>query len=314
MRDVAKWGWIRGPMMVLPVALMLGCGGGGEVAEEPEAAAEPAPAGPTVVSDVGFVTPESVRYDAADDMYLVSNINGSPLEADDNGFISRVSPDGAVADLKWIDGASDDVTLNAPKGMAIAGDTLYVADLTVIRMFDRATGEPRGEVAVDGSTFLNDVASAADGSVYFTDTGMQAGPEGFAPSGTDAVYRLNEGAVEKLAEGDDLLRPNGVAIRNGEVWVVTFGGNQLYRVAGGAKSSEFELPTGALDGLEFLPDGSALVSSWEAQAVYRQGTDGMMTTVVSDVQSPADIGYDSQRSRVLIPLMELNALHIEQVE
>ena len=40
-----------------------------------------------MVSDVGFATPESVEYYAAEDVYLVTNINGSPFEADDNGDI-----------------------------------------------------------------------------------------------------------------------------------------------------------------------------------------------------------------------------------
>src|SRR5689334_5070452 len=49
---------------------------------------------PLWVSDVGFKTPESVLYDARADVYLVSNIDGSPLGVDDSAFISRVRPDG----------------------------------------------------------------------------------------------------------------------------------------------------------------------------------------------------------------------------
>ena len=44
-----------------------------------------------VLENVGFATPESVLYDAQRDIYLVTNINGSPLAADGNGFISRVN-------------------------------------------------------------------------------------------------------------------------------------------------------------------------------------------------------------------------------
>jgi hypothetical protein len=54
-----------------------------------------------IVEDVGFATPESVEYYAAEDVYLVTNINGSPFAVDDNGFISKISPDGKVLDLKW---------------------------------------------------------------------------------------------------------------------------------------------------------------------------------------------------------------------
>src|SRR5712691_10119470 len=38
-------------------------------------------------------TPESVLYDADQDVYFISNINGDPTAADNNGYISRVNPD-----------------------------------------------------------------------------------------------------------------------------------------------------------------------------------------------------------------------------
>lgn len=44
---------------------------------------------PAVSYSEGIQTPESVLYEAGSDTYLVSNINGSPLAADNNGFISR---------------------------------------------------------------------------------------------------------------------------------------------------------------------------------------------------------------------------------
>ena len=108
------------------------------------------------------------------DVYLVSNINGSPLGADGNGFITRVAPDGTVTNLKWIDGESEVVTLNAPKGMAIIGDTLYVADITHVRFFHRDTGEPLGEIEIPGATFVNDLAAGRGGWLFVSDTDVSA--------------------------------------------------------------------------------------------------------------------------------------------
>src|SRR5262249_13376468 len=131
------------------------------------APAKPAESGPTTgqanagapavtFKGVGLATPESVLYDDTTDTYLVSNINGQPVAADNNGFITQLSPDGAVKTLKWIEAGKNGVKLNAPKGLTFAGDLLYVADLDTVRMFDRKTGEPKGEVKVPGATFLND--------------------------------------------------------------------------------------------------------------------------------------------------------------
>src|SRR5947209_6116831 len=75
----------------------------------------------------GLATPHSVLYDEAADRYLVSNINGSPGDADGNGVISILSPDGQVTNAKWIAGGTNKVKLDAPKGMAIAQGVLYVA-------------------------------------------------------------------------------------------------------------------------------------------------------------------------------------------
>ena len=49
---------------------------------------------------VGFLMPESVLDDSAQDIYFVSNINGGPLTKDNNGFITRVRPDGAIEDAR----------------------------------------------------------------------------------------------------------------------------------------------------------------------------------------------------------------------
>ena len=93
-------------------------------AEDSKAATETATQVPAetvdiLLQEVGFATPESVFYDKKNDRYLVSNINGNPTDADDNGFISIVSVDGKVENLKWIDGTAENIQLSAPKGMAV---------------------------------------------------------------------------------------------------------------------------------------------------------------------------------------------------
>src|SRR5215472_16538367 len=68
----------------------------------PAHAAPAEPAAPTPAAKyTGRATPESVLYDGQNDRYLVSNINGKPTDADNNGFISILSPDGQVTTLKW---------------------------------------------------------------------------------------------------------------------------------------------------------------------------------------------------------------------
>src|SRR5438105_1560066 len=118
-----------------------------EPAVQPSAAA-PLPE-PMVLRD-SFRTPESVLFDEQADVYLVSNVNGQPTVKDNNGFIARVRPDGHVDSLHFIQGGRGGVTLNAPKGMGIRGDTLFVADIDEVRMFSRTSGAPLGSMRIPG--------------------------------------------------------------------------------------------------------------------------------------------------------------------
>lgn len=292
-------------LLSLPL-LAAGCGGAGDAGSGGVSAASGG------VRVAGFSTPESVLHDRSADVYLVSNINGNPLERDGNGFISRVSPDGEVLDLRWIDGSAGGVTLNAPKGMAIQGETLYVTDIDCVRMFDRATGAPKEHVCLQNATFLNDIAASTDGSLFFTDSGLQAGPEGFAPSGSDAVYRLiDDDRVVAVMKDASLGAPNGVAVGSRGILVATFGSGEVYRLdAEGHRTDVMPASQRQFDGIEMLPDGGFLVSSWGESAVYRIGGDGSVTKVLENVDAPADIGYDAQRNRVLVPLFNANEVLI----
>jgi len=273
--------------------------------------------GKIAVAGVGFMTPESVLYDSANHLYLVANINGAPLEADNNGFISKLSPEGKIVELKWIDGASDKVTLNAPKGLAIAEGVLYVADITTVRMFDLATGAPKGDVPIEGATFVNDLYSpaatkdAGEAAVYVTDTGVD---KKFEPSGADAVYKIVKGKAEPVLKEKDLGGPNGVFADQDAVWVVTFRKNELFAVRAGKKADVAALPAGGLDGVVRLPGGDFLISSWAASAIYRGPAAGPFEIAIAGVDAPADIGYDSKRKRVLVPLFKQNAVEIYPID
>lgn len=276
----------------------------------------PPPAAPTPAAKYeGFQTPECVLYDDANDRYLVSNINGKPTDVDGNGFISTLAPDGTVTALKWIESGKHKVKLDAPKGMAIVKGVLFVADLTVVRMFDLKTGAPKGEVKIAGATFLNDVAAGPDGRVYVSDSGLKLGDKGFEPTGTDAVWIIDKGKAKALAKTPDLGRPNGLLVTDKGVLVVTFGSGELYRLDDkGAKQDAMKLPKGMLDGIVSIGGDTLLVSSWEGSAVFRGKLGGTFEVVVAEQKSPADIGWDSKRSRVLVPHFMTNLVEAYDVK
>src|SRR5881396_4090128 len=170
----------------------------------------PAPGGTRVGVVVGFSTPESVLHDSTQDIYFVSNVNGSPTAKDNNGFVSRVKPDGAVENLKFIEGGRSGITLNAPKGLALAGDTLWVADIDAVRAFNAKTGALVDSVSLSklGAVFLNDVVVVPTGALYVTDTGIRFDDVGnVLHPGPDRVFRIgSDRAVTVAVRGDTLGR------------------------------------------------------------------------------------------------------------
>ena len=271
----------------------------------------PPPAAPQVIKIDGFQTPESVLYDDQADVYLVSNINGTPFDKDDNGFIAKVSPppDAKLAEPAWIDGKNEKVTLNAPKGMAFLGDVLYVADIDTVRMFDRKTGEPKGEVKLKGATFLNDVAAGTD-SIYVTDTALD---KQFKPGKTQGVWQIKGNKGTQISKGADLGAPNGLLVQGADVWVVTFASGELYKLGkGGKKEAAEKLPKGQLDGIVAGADGTLYITSWEGSAVFH-GKPGNWTMGPEGVKSPADLAIDAKRNVLVIPLFQENRVEIHEV-
>ncbi|MCK4840838.1 MAG: hypothetical protein KAT04_03020 [Methylococcales bacterium] len=264
----------------------------------------------TVIAGVGFATPESVEYYAAGDVYLVSNINGDPLKADNNGFISKLSPEGKLLDLKWIDGANKRVTLHAPKGVAIKANKLYVTDLNQVQIFQLPSGKQTQSVTIKGSSFLNGITPGEGDFVYVTDSGLKAGKEGYDPSGTDAIYKVWANGKYKLVFKDNTMgRPNGILAVDKKLIVVSFGSGEVFSINASGKKTAMPKPAkGGLDGLLMLDDGRFLISSWGESAIYILNTDNSYSILADKLDAPADLGFDTKRNRVLVPLFKQNKL------
>src|SRR5690242_15706216 len=156
--------------------------------------------------------PESARYDKDLDVWFVSNVNGLPSAKDNNGYISRLRPDGTPYNLKFIEGGKKGVTLNAPKGLAISGDTLWVADIDAARAFNKRTGAVIANVNIRGrSKFLNGATVGPDG-IYMTDTGIIFGSKGdVSHPGPDQIFRIRAtGDAVAVLTTPKLEGPNGI--------------------------------------------------------------------------------------------------------
>jgi sugar lactone lactonase YvrE len=271
---------------------------------------------PEKVGEVGGLsTPESALFDAVRNVWYIANINGVPNDADNNGFITRVSADYATVDTAFIAGGTNGVTLDAPKGMALMGDTLWVADITHLRAFDVTTGAAVASVAVDGAVFLNDVVVGAQGTLYISDTGIRFGAEGMTHPGPDRVFQLSGRAVNEVLRFEGEPGPNGLLFdeSRGRLLIVPFAVGTIFEwTPGSAAADSVASGPGSFDGAVRLADGRVLVSSWADSAVHVLA-DGAVKPLITGVPAPADIGVDAKRGVVAVPLFELGRVEFWRV-
>ena len=260
-----------------------------------------------VASPGGFVEPEAVRYDPGQDVYFVSNWGTGPTEAkDNNGFISRLTPDGVVDNLRFIAGGTSGATLHSPRGMTIVGDTLWVVDADAVRGFNRVSGAV--VATVDFSKFklgfLNDIAASPE-AMYVTDTG------------TDHIYRISGGKITVALHDASLGNPNGITWDDSrkQFIVVPYGGGSAISswTAGSAALKEIGRSGGAkFDGVELLSGDRVLVASQGDSSIHLfTGATGR--PIIKTGGAPADIGLDTKRNRVAVPFVSRNLVEIWQL-
>ena len=239
--------------------------------------------------------PESVLYDAVNKVLYVSNIDGQPAEKDGKGSIGKVGLDGRIIQAAWISG------LNAPKGMGLYKDKLYVADLTEVVVIDIKKGSITDKIPVADAVFLNDISIDNQGVVYVSD------------SRSAKVHKIENGNVMLLVE--KLQGPNGLlAIKDG--LLILDRGSLLKMTKDGQLSKLADGMDPGTDGIEMVKENEYIVSCW-AGVMYYVRTNGNKTTLLdtrNDKINSADIGYDSKRKIVYVPTFYRNTVTAYQLK
>lgn len=260
-----------------------------------------------IVSPAGFTAPEAVRYDPDQDVYFVNSWGtGDAGAKDNNGFISRLTPDGVVERLRFIAGGAGGVTLHSPRGMTIVGDTLWAVDADAVRAFNRRTGAPLATVDFSAFKlgFLNDIAAGPD-ALYVTDTG------------TDHIYRIAGGRATVALRDPALSNPNGITwdATGRRFIVVPWAGDSVIRAwTPGSRTLVTIGRTGGtkFDGVEILSGDRVLVAS-QSDSSLHLFTGSTSRPIIRTGGAPADIAVDTKRNRVAVPFVDRNLVEIWQL-
>ena len=233
--------------------------------------------------------PESVYFDASNNVLYVSNIDGAPDGKDGKGSIGKVGLDGKIIQTDWVTG------LNAPKGMGISKGMLYVADLDAVAVIDIRKGGLVKRIPVSGAIFLNDITVDKQGVVYVSD------------SRNKKVHKIDREVASIYL--DSLKGPNGLLAYGEDLYVLDAGSmwkvgkdKKMTMIADGMEPST--------DGIEHVSGNDFIVSCWIG-AIYYVKADGskekLLDTQDQKINS-ADIAYDAKKRILYVPTFYKNSV------
>jgi len=230
-------------------------------------------------TDAVIAVPESVL--PVKNLLYISLIDGGSWEADGKGGVGKLSADGKKYDASWITG------LNAPKGMGIVGEHLYVADMNEVIVINIKKNAIEKKIAIDSAKGLNDITVTAKGIVYISD------------SKTARIWRIENDKAELYL--DNMKGVNGLKaigedlyIGSGKLFLKADAKKQLTRIA--------EVPQG-IDGIEPIGNGDFILTAW-AGYIWYVSANGKVETLLETYQqnkNTADIGYDQQQRILYVP-------------
>ena len=210
--------------------------------------------------------------------------------------------------------------LDDPKGLAMVGKDLYVADNRRVMKL-APDGKPQvfvtEEAFPEKPLFLNDLEADNAGNIYVSDSGDLKGSGG-------AVYKITpQGKVSTVVSGRKDSRvqaPNGLLMGQTPncIWMVDFNSGVLYRIDM-KKNTMIEVAKGfgGGDGLVKVGKDQLYVSDWKNGKVFHvkleKNKEAKVELVQEGFAAAADIALSHDGKYLLVPDMkagELVYLHV----
>ncbi len=262
-----------------------------------------------------LMRPQSFIVSPSGENYFIANANGEPGKRDNNGFISKLDVDGKLIDLHFIHGGTRGTILHSPNGMAIVGNTLYVADLDTIRGFDINTGHSTVTLSLSQfhTTELTDLIADGAGQLFVLDT------EG------NAIYQIDtthDHSISLYLQNNQLASPRGLAVhpKSGHLVVVSLDNGTVLDIAQDRSISEtisnsfFTGKFRHLSGVDFDQFGNMYLSDLTAGKIWRVQPDQKMRPIAEFLISPTSVKIDRKKHMILVPYLYANGAEMNGLE
>ena len=232
-------------------------------------------------TDTVIAVPESVLPNFKKKILYVSLIDGGAWDADGKGGVAVLDMAGKVVNNNWVTG------LNAPKGLGMFGNKLYVADLNEVVVINIKKGKVDKKIAIDGASGLNDITVTDKGVVFVSD------------SKTARIWRLENDLPILYLE--NMKGVNGLKAVQDDLFILS-GRNFIKAGADKKLTTIVELPQYG-DGLEPIGNGDFVATAWSGYIFYIYANGKFETLLDSHLEkiNTADIGYDPIKKIVYVP-------------
>lgn len=258
----------------------------------------------------GLESPESIIK--INDRIFVSNMGvaADGFAKDSDGSISELSSDGTIIKKKFQNGI-----LNAPKGLAILGNTIYVTDIDRVVGFDINSGNQVFEHLITGNNFMNDLCVVNNSLIA---SGTLSGN----------VYQINPQTNTSTILGN-IVGANGVTwdSKTNRLYVCSAGNitapnpvGKLYVKDMTTANSPFtELPNSpvaSFDGIELIDDTKFITDDWTNGNVFVydfQKNTSTTYTISGNTRGTADLHYDKSSQLIYVPIPNSSSLIIEKL-
>lgn len=253
----------------------------------------------------GFAMPEGVTSDGK--RFFVSNQGQDFFSKDGDGFISEISEDGKLIELKLL---PQEGVLNSPKGMTVVNNILYVADLDRVIGFNINTRKTVFDITISEAKILNDICRLENGFIAVTET----------VSGN--IYKINTKNKSFEIIGN-MPTANGINYNEKTKQLVVctngknYGEGSVYIKTDNGDFKELpNIANGYFDGVEWIDDNHLLISDWVAFPVKDFGKLWIynLSEQTSESyfigESIADIYYNPITQKIYMPQMFHNKVII----